>query len=122
MMISHLIGRTFTNRNRFFRLWRGHILLSEEVVTKRSLRLRAVGLGIAIFLASFPIGFDGELRDNVEAQQSWSLKMVAPLEVGIVCVNIDKELDFYTNVLGLKLVADSQTRNECKAWSYSRGL
>ena len=59
-------------------------------MTKRSLRLRAVGLGIAIFLASFPIGFDGELRDNVEAQQSWSLKMVAPLEVGIVC---DPRLD-----------------------------
>jgi lactoylglutathione lyase len=44
---------------------------------------------------------------NAHSQQSWSLKMVAPLEPGIVCVDIDRMLSFYVGVLGLKLVADA---------------
>jgi len=81
-------------------------------VNKRSLGLRGIGLGIAAVLTFLLVGFSGRLATNVEAQQSWSLKMVAPLEAGIICINIDRMLDFYTNVLGLKLVADAQTSPE----------
>jgi catechol 2,3-dioxygenase-like lactoylglutathione lyase family enzyme len=49
---------------------------------------------------------------NVQAQQFWSLKMVAPLEPGIVCVNIDRMLSFYAGVLGLKLVSDAEATPE----------
>ena len=49
---------------------------------------------------------------NVNTQQSWSLKMVVPLEPGIVCIDIDRMLKFYTGVLGLKLVADAKTTPE----------
>lgn len=49
---------------------------------------------------------------NANAQQSFSLKMVVPLEPGIVCVDIDRMLEFYIGVLGLKLVADAQTPPE----------
>lgn len=49
---------------------------------------------------------------NANAQQSFSLKMVVPLEPGIVCVDIDRMLKFYAGVLGLKLVADAQTPPE----------
>jgi lactoylglutathione lyase len=81
-------------------------------VTKRSLRLGAVGLRIVIAAASILTGFAGNLTTKVIAQQPWALKMVSPLEVGIVCVDINRMLDFYTNVLGLKLVADAQTTPE----------
>ncbi len=49
---------------------------------------------------------------NMNAQQSWSLKMVVPLEPGIVCIDIDRMLEFYTGVLGLTLVSDAQTTPE----------
>jgi lactoylglutathione lyase len=49
---------------------------------------------------------------NVNAQPSWSLKMTVPLEIGIVCNDIDRMLKFYTGVLGLKLVADAKTTPE----------
>ena len=81
-------------------------------MTKRSLRLGAVGLRIVIAAASILTGFAGNLTTKVIAQQPWALKMVSPLEVGIVCVDINRMLDFYTNVLGLKLVADAQTTPE----------
>jgi lactoylglutathione lyase len=38
--------------------------------------------------------------------------MVAPLEPGIVCVDIDRMLDFYTRVLGLKFVSDAEATAE----------
>lgn len=44
---------------------------------------------------------------TVEARQSWSIKMAAPLEPGIVCVDIDRMLDFYTTVLGLQFATDA---------------
>jgi catechol 2,3-dioxygenase-like lactoylglutathione lyase family enzyme len=47
-----------------------------------------------------------------DAEQPWSLKMVAPLEPGIVCVDIERMLKFYTGVLGLKVVADHETSPE----------
>lgn len=49
---------------------------------------------------------------NSAARQPWSLKMTVPLEPGIVCNNIDVMLEFYTGVLGLKLVADAKTTLE----------
>ena len=49
---------------------------------------------------------------NANAQQSWSLKMAVPLEPGIVCIDIDRMLEFYTGVLGLELVSDAQTTPE----------
>ncbi len=38
------------------------------------------------------------------AGQQWQLKMTAPLEVGIVCVDLDRMLKFYTEVVGLSWV------------------
>ena len=39
---------------------------------------------------------------------SWSLKMTAPLEIGISTVDMDRMIHFYTTVLGLKLIADNE--------------
>jgi catechol 2,3-dioxygenase-like lactoylglutathione lyase family enzyme len=47
-----------------------------------------------------------------DTKKSWSLRMVAPLEPGIVCVDIDRMLDFYTDVLGLKFVSDAEASAE----------
>jgi len=49
---------------------------------------------------------------NANAQQSFSLKMTVPLEPGIVCINIDRMLKYYVDILGLKLVADAKTPPE----------
>jgi len=49
---------------------------------------------------------------NTHAKEFWSLRMVAPLEPGIVCVDIDRMLDFYTEVLGLKLATDAEASPE----------
>jgi lactoylglutathione lyase len=46
------------------------------------------------------------------AQSSWSLKMTVPLELAISTVDIDRMLKYYTEVLGLKLVADVKTASE----------
>lgn len=45
---------------------------------------------------------------STDADKSWSLKMVSPLEPGIVCVDIDVMLNFYTEVLGLKFATDAE--------------
>jgi lactoylglutathione lyase len=42
-----------------------------------------------------------------EPSQSLSLKMMVPLEPGIVCHDIEQMLKFYVGVLGLNLVADA---------------
>jgi catechol 2,3-dioxygenase-like lactoylglutathione lyase family enzyme len=47
-----------------------------------------------------------------QSSESWSLKMVAPLEPGIVCIDIERMLKFYTGVLGLALVGDAETTPE----------
>lgn len=52
---------------------------------------------------------------DTHSDQSWSLKMVVPLEPGIVCQDIDKMLAFYTGVLGLKLVSDAEATAEMSA-------
>ena len=45
---------------------------------------------------------------NDEPNQAWSLKMAAPLEPGIVCVDIDRMFSFYTEVLGLQFATDAE--------------
>src|SRR5579872_3058256 len=52
---------------------------------------------------------------DTHSQQSWTLKMEVPLEPGIVCQNLDTMLDFYTGVLGLKLVSDAEATPEMSA-------
>jgi len=49
---------------------------------------------------------------NGHIKQSWSLRMVSPLEPGIVCVDIDRMLGFYNEVLGLKFVTDAEASPE----------
>jgi catechol 2,3-dioxygenase-like lactoylglutathione lyase family enzyme len=49
---------------------------------------------------------------NENAKELWSLPMVAPLEPGIVCVDLTRMLDFYTEVLGLKFVSDAEASSE----------
>jgi len=55
------------------------------------------------------------MAPNSAAHQHWSLKMTVPLEPGIVCNNIEVMLEFYTGVLGLKLVGDAKTTAELSA-------
>jgi len=43
---------------------------------------------------------------------SWQLKMTVPLEFGISTVDIDRMIKFYTEILGLKLVADNYVSPE----------
>ena len=45
---------------------------------------------------------------SADTRERWSLRMVSPLEPGIVCIDIERMLDFYTEVLGLKFVSDAE--------------
>jgi lactoylglutathione lyase len=49
---------------------------------------------------------------NTKTSNSWSLRMVAPLEPGIVCIDIDRMFDFYTGVLGLRFATDAEAAPE----------
>lgn len=49
---------------------------------------------------------------NIQPKQSWSLRMVTPLEPGIVCADLERMLKFYTEVLGLKLATDAEAGAE----------
>ena len=49
---------------------------------------------------------------DAHGQQSWSLKMVVPIEPGIVCTDLEPMLEFYTGVLGLKKVSDAEATPE----------
>ena len=53
-----------------------------------------------------------ETSSVAQAEQSFPFKMVAPLEPGIVVIDMERMLKFYTGVLGLKLVSDAQTTPE----------
>ncbi len=44
---------------------------------------------------------------TLHAERPWSLRMVAPLEPGIVCIDIDRMFAFYTGVLGLQFATDA---------------
>jgi lactoylglutathione lyase len=46
------------------------------------------------------------------AQDDWALHEVAPIEPGIVCIDIEKMIRFYSGVLGLRLVNDAETSPE----------
>jgi len=52
---------------------------------------------------------------NADAKQPRALNIVSRLEPGIVCFDIDRMIEFYTAVLGLKLVADAETSPEMSA-------
>lgn len=52
------------------------------------------------------------LRMTIDVEQSWAIKMMAPLEPAIVCVNIDAMRDFYTRVLGFTEVSDAEATPE----------
>ena len=45
---------------------------------------------------------------KIKPEQSWSLRMVAPLEPGIVCADLERMFQFYTEVLGLKFATDAE--------------
>lgn len=45
---------------------------------------------------------------NANPQQPWSLRMVAPLEPGIICMDLERMFDFYTRVLGLRFATDAE--------------
>jgi lactoylglutathione lyase len=47
-----------------------------------------------------------------ENSQKWSLKMVASLEPGIVCHDIERMLGFYIGVLGFELFSDAEATQE----------
>src|ERR1700731_5404767 len=52
---------------------------------------------------------------NNRPEQPWSLKMLAPLEPGIVCLDLDRMLQFYTEVVGLKFATDAEASAEMSA-------
>ncbi len=52
---------------------------------------------------------------KTQIKSPWAMKMVAPLEPGIVCVDIGRMLDFYTRVLGLSVVSDAEATPEMSA-------
>jgi lactoylglutathione lyase len=57
---------------------------------------------------------DAEDKKPMDAygRQPWSLKMVVPIEPGIVCSDLERMLEFYTGVLGLKKVSDAEATPE----------
>lgn len=42
-------------------------------------------------------------------QQGWRLREVAPIEPGIVCIDIERMIRFYAGVLGLEPINDAET-------------
>lgn len=49
---------------------------------------------------------------DVHPNQPWSLRMVAPLEPGIVCVDLERMFHFYTEVIGLRFATDAEAQPE----------
>ena len=45
---------------------------------------------------------------SIPVKPPWSLRMVAPLEPGIVCADLQRMFAFYTEVLGLKFATDAE--------------
>jgi predicted enzyme related to lactoylglutathione lyase len=46
------------------------------------------------------------------SDQHWSLQMAAPLEPGIVCVDLERMFNFYTEVLRLRFATDAEASAE----------
>jgi len=57
-------------------------------------------------------GNTSKMPMDAHRQQAWSMKMVVPVEPGIVCVDIERMLEFYSGVLGLKVVSDAEATAE----------
>ncbi len=49
---------------------------------------------------------------STPANTMWSLRMLSPLEPGIVCIDLDRMLEFYTVVLGFQFVSDAEASAE----------
>ena len=78
-----------------------------------NLNRRAFLKGAAVAGASgMVLDAEGKKPMDAHGQQPWSLKMVVPMEPGIVCSNIERMLEFYTGVLGLKKVSDAEATPE----------
>jgi lactoylglutathione lyase len=71
--------------------------------------LRAMGWCLLIALP-YSMAKDAPRQDT--KAEHWSLKMVTPIETGVVCVDIDRMLRFYVDGLGLKQVSDAQASAE----------
>jgi catechol 2,3-dioxygenase-like lactoylglutathione lyase family enzyme len=54
----------------------------------------------------------GGVISGTSAQAAWSLKMTAPLEVAMSVNDMDKMLNFYTEILGFKKVGDAKVPPE----------
>jgi catechol 2,3-dioxygenase-like lactoylglutathione lyase family enzyme len=70
---------------------------------EKSISLVVAGLLIVLAAGEF---------SGAGAQTSWSLKMTAPLEVAVSVTDMDKMLKFYTEILGLRKVADAKVPPE----------
>lgn len=68
-------------------------------------------LAILLFFI-FPASSPAQTLPPARQPESWSMTMTAPLETGVVCIDIDQMLAFYVDVLGLKMVADARTTAE----------
>lgn len=49
---------------------------------------------------------------NSAKQRDWRLCEIAPVEPGIVCIDIEQMIRFYTDVLGLRMINDVETSPE----------
>jgi len=67
---------------------------------------------IALVLAGLLFVLAAGEFSGAGAQTSWSLKMTAPLEVAVSVTDMDKMLKFYTEILGLRKVADAKVPPE----------
>jgi len=67
---------------------------------------------IALLLAGLLIVLGAGELSGAGAQTSWSLKMTAPLEVAVSVTDMDTMLKFYTEILGLRKVADAKVPPE----------
>jgi catechol 2,3-dioxygenase-like lactoylglutathione lyase family enzyme len=49
---------------------------------------------------------------GIGVPQAWTLRVIGPIEPGIVCIDIERMIRYYTGVLGLKLINDAETTPE----------
>ena len=47
-----------------------------------------------------------------DMQENWKLQEIAPVEPGIVCIDIERMIRFYSQVLGLRVINDAETSAE----------
>ena len=52
---------------------------------------------------------ESDVPMSTTEQQPWRLREISPIEPGIVCIDIERMIRFYTEVLGLELINDAQT-------------